>query len=239
MKSKKAQLAISVVCVVLGLMLAYQFQNANNISNIFAKQQIDELQQQLKDAQQQKLELEKAIEELDKKIEEYEQAAATTSGINNSLKSELDKVRMFSGQTKVQGPGVKITLSPMVSDIVDGYPVVIYADYLLQLVNELNASGAEAVMINDQRIVNSSTIRDIVTGVMQINGVRQPTDEPFEIYAIGDPATLEGGLKTALVQAFAMYGIDLKIEQQQNVIINKYNKVIDMKYAKPIEKEGD
>lgn len=238
MKSIKAQLSIAVVCIVLGLMLAYQFQNASNISSALAKKQVDELQQQLKDAQDQKQELEKSIAELDKKVEEYEKNASTVNGYTNSLKSELDKVRMLAGQSKLEGPGVEIILSPLVNDIDNKGSMVVYADYLLQLVNELNACGAEAIMINDQRIINTSTIRDVVLGVLQINGVRLSTTEQFKVMAIGDPATLEGGLKTALVQAFADYGIRMDIKQSQKVTIFKYNKVIDFKYAKPV-KEGD
>lgn len=238
MKSRRAQLSIAVVCIFLGLMLAYQFQNANNISNLYAKQQVDDLQQQLKDAQKQKEELEKSINDLDNKIAEYEKGAANSNSYANEMKVTLDQVRMFAGQTDVHGPGVKITLSPKVPELKNEPTASIHDFNLLRLVNELNACGAEAIAINGQRIVNTSTIRDIVDGVLRINGISQPMDQPFEVLAIGDPSTLEGGLKTALVDELSMYGIDIKIEQAADVVINKYNKVIDFKYAKPV-KEGE
>lgn len=241
MKSLKAQLSIAAVCIVLGLMLAYQFQNASNILNIYAGKQIDDLQQQLKDAQTQKQDLENSITDLQKKIDEYEKTASNANGYANSLKSTLDEVRQFAGQTDVEGPGVVITVSPVVSDLGNSLPVTVSASELQMLINELNACGAEAVMAFDQRIVSTTAIRDMTadSSIVQINGVSEPTTGPFEVKAIGDPATLEGGLKTVLVQAFSdYYGIDLKIEQQQKITIKAYNKVVNFKYAKPV-KEGD
>lgn len=239
MKSLKAQLSIAAVCIVLGLMLAYQFQNASSISKLFAQQQVDELQQQLKDAQTQKQDLEKSISDLEKKIEDYEKNASAIDGTTKNLKDELDRVRMFAGQTDVEGPGVKITLSPLDTSLNNnkGY-MEVDESLLLVLVNELKACNAEAIAVNEQRIVASSTIRDVGTAYVQINGVRYRTDEQVVIWAIGDPGTLEGGLKTTMVQTFKDYFINLKIEQNQNIKIGKYNKVIDFKYAKPV-KEGD
>lgn len=239
MKSRKAQYSIAIVCVVLGLMLAYQFQNANNISSIYARKQVDEMQGQLIEVQKQKEDLEKSVSSLENKIEEFEKSATITSGYASSLKNELDNVRMLAGLTKVEGAGVIVTVSPQISDIDNKSTIEVYAEYLLLLVNELNASGAEAIMINGERVVSTTQIRDVVLGrTIQINGVRQRSYEPFEIKAIGDPATLDGGLKTSAEQVLLGYGIRLDIQKSSKVTINKYNKVIEPIYAKPV-KEGE
>lgn len=237
MKSLKAQYSIAAVCVVLGLMLAYQFQNANSIINAGKNKQIDEIQEQLKQTQKQKEELQASIASLEKKIEDYEKSATTSSGYASSLKTELDNVRMLAGLTKVEGTGVIVMVSPQILGIENNGTAEIYAEHLLLLVNELNASGAEAISINGERFVSTTQIRD-VAHTIQINGVRQKPYEPFKVMAIGEPATLEGGLKTSVEQYLKDYGILLNIQQSKKVTIDKYNKVIEPKFAKPV-KEGE
>ncbi len=69
---------------------------------------------------------------------------------------------------------------------------LIVHDYDLQLVvNELTASGAEAIAINGQRVISRTAIRCVGPTIM-VNNV--PIVPPFEILAVGDPGTLAGGL---------------------------------------------
>jgi len=65
-------------------------------------------------------------------------------------------------------------------------------DDLLKLVNELNAAGAEAIAINDERIIATTEIRNAGNYIV-INTNRYSA--PFEIKAIGNPDTLEAALK--------------------------------------------
>ena len=67
---------------------------------------------------------------------------------------------MSAGLLEVKGPGIIITLdyTPLEEDM--GFdPSLIYPEYLLLLLNELNSSGAEAIAINEQRIISTSEIR--------------------------------------------------------------------------------
>lgn len=239
MKSLKAQTYVAVVCVVLGLMLAYQFKAVKNISNIGVSQKVLELQNQLNQAKKQKEEFELSIKELEKKINEYERDIANTGSITNSLKNELDRARIIAGQTKVEGPGVIIKVTPQPQNIENKEPAPVSFVHLLLIINELNSSGAEAIMINTQRVVSTTQIRE--AGLMiVINDVRYSAFEEFEIKAIGDPTTLEtainlpGGVK----QELAYFNIGITTQKSDDIVILKYNKVIDQKYAKPA-KEGE
>jgi len=233
MKSFKAQFAVALVCVVLGLMLAYQFRAVKSYSNLAVSKQVEDLSSQLNEAKKQKEDLEKSILELEKKIEEYEQNAASSSAYANSLKKELDNVRILAGQTNVEGPGVIITVEPMKGIDMSGSVAVSFV-HLLPIINELNASGAEAIMINNQRIVSTTQIRDAGSMII-INSVRLSAFDKFEIKAIGDPTTLEvainlpGGVKDEL----SYYGIDVRTQKSDNIVVLKHNKVIEFKYAKP------
>lgn len=239
MKSIKAQLSIAIVCVILGLMLAYQFQAVKNISSIASSRRIEELSTQLNLAKKQKDDLDKNVKELDKKIENYEKEAASTSGIANSLKNELDHFRMMAGSTNVSGPGISISIIPPTQNLDNKEPVPIDFLYLLVIINELNSSGAEAIMVNNQRIVSTTQIREAGNTIV-INDVRYSKYDIFDVKAIGNSTTLEvamnlnGGPK----QQLSLYGINIKIQKSNNIIIFKYNKVMNFKFAKQV-KEGE
>ncbi|KPU44036.1 hypothetical protein OXPF_22020 [Oxobacter pfennigii] len=239
MKSFKAQLYVAVVCIVLGLMLAYQFRAVKNISTLASSKRILELTNELNEAKKQKEDMEKNVRDLELKIEEFENSVSNTDAITNSLKRELDRVRIIGGLTKVEGPGVIIKVTPQMQNLDNINLVPVSFIHLLLVLNELNASGAEAIMVNNQRIVSTTQIRDAGSMII-INDVRYSAFEEFEIKAIGDPVILEsamnmaGGIRQELVNS----GIGCTIQKSDNVVILKYNKVIDFKYVIPV-KEGE
>lgn len=239
MKSLKAQIYVAVVCVVLGLMLAYQFQAVKNAVGVARNQKLEELSAQLSEAQKQKLDLEKNIKELDKTIESYEQEMANSGGVASALKNELDRVKTLAGLTEVEGPGISITVNPVEQELGIDEPAPIDFRALLLIINELNASGAEAIMINKQRIVSTTQIRTAGYTII-INGVRFSATDKFEIDAIGNPTTLEGAmnfpsLKDDIEQ---YYFATFKTKKADKITILKYNKIPEYKFAKPV-KEGE
>ena len=78
--------------------------------------------------------------------------------------------------------------------ITDGVHRKVEAYDLLQLLNELRAAGAEAIAINEQRVVYSTYIVDIrnANTYIRVNG--EKVASPYIIKAIGDPTYLESGL---------------------------------------------
>lgn len=170
---------------------------------------------------------EKAKEELvdvQGKIDEYKKNEESEEETIKLLEKDLEDTNMKIGLTNVQGEGITITLS----DTSDG--TVGYED-LLWLVNELILAGAEAISINDQRIVAMS---DIVnpSNFIQINSERVAS--PFEIKAIGDTKHLESALSIKngyidTVKNNQKCEISLKTG---NVVISKYNGNLTLDYVK-------
>lgn len=241
MKSLKGQLYVSVICIILGLMLAYQFKAIKQFTIITKQSQIDDVENQLTAIEKEKDDLSKTIQELQAQRDQYEKNASDRDAWVKSLTDQLNNLRDFAGLTKLQGPGVIITLSPQDQSSLEPNAPQGTIDYMdvLDVINQLNAAGAEAIMVNGQRIVNTTEITSIANDVfISINGVRSSAYEPFKIYAIGNPDNLEtalnmtGGLKDTLV------GLSIKIQKANNVTVNPYQRSTDMKYAKSI-KDGD
>ncbi|WP_078550641.1 DUF881 domain-containing protein [Litchfieldia alkalitelluris] len=122
-----------------------------------------------------------------------------------NLVEDVEKYRMYIGDIKVKGQGVKVTLEDA-SYVPSGEDVnnyLVHESHLFKVINELYISGAQAVSINGKRLSHNSYI--YCNGpVVTVDGNQYPA--PFIISAIGDPEVLNpalninGGVKDQLVQ---------------------------------------
>ena len=234
MKKMRSQLSLGVVCIILGLMLSFQLKTTYNSTNITGKRDIQNINKELDALQKQRDDLNVKLQEYQKKVEGYEKAAASESGTAKVMKAEIDKLRFLSGMVDVKGAGITITITP-VTDITTRETSPIGSSDLIDIINDLNASGAEAISINDERYVGRTQIRDIADSI-KINDSKFDSTQVFKIKAIGSPVTLDGSLKYPgnIVDDLRKAGIEVKISETNNVKILKYNKNLDYKYMKKI-----
>jgi uncharacterized protein YlxW (UPF0749 family) len=113
---------------------------------------------------------------------------ATLAEQSADLATRLRRLEIQTGYVPVRGPGVRIK----VASAPDAVPNdEIRDEDLALLVDGLWTAGAEAIAINDQRIVALGGIRN--TGrAIHING--RPLTPPYVIEAIGNPGTLQARL---------------------------------------------
>ena len=149
---------------------------------------------------------------------------------NDKTLSLIEHYKMLSGFTDVVGEGVIIQLS--LQDLDQPLNLVDFHRNLLLLINELNAAGAEAISIKDERIISNSEI--VVAGSqIVVNG--QKLSVPFTIYAIGSPDTLEASLnlRQGYVDRLRNNGYFIEIKKSDRVEIPKYPLVPSFDYAEP------
>lgn len=109
------------------------------------------------------------------------------------LKKEGDALGLAAGRTDVEGPGVEVQLTDSklpVDKLPEGFSVddiVVHQQDVQAVVNALWAGGAEAMMIQDQRIISTSAVRCVGNTLILQGRVYSP---PYRIRAIGDPATM-------------------------------------------------
>ena len=84
-----------------------------------------------------------------------------------------------------QGLGIVVTLRD------NEYKDIEYSDLLI-LVNELRLAGAEAISINDERVVTRSDLRAVSGNLILLNQKR--LSSPYIVKAIGNQQYLESGL---------------------------------------------
>ena len=236
MKNIKFQLAIAFVCVVLGLMLTTQFRAVKQGVGPVSEYRARELAAQVKDLKSEKEALLKVKNEYETKLRTYESTASEGSAVGRMLKQELDNARIIAGLEDVEGPGITVELNDGKFGEQNNY-ALITGSMILEVLNELNAAGAEAISINGQRIVSNSEVRQIGSGILiNINGERMAP--PFTLKAIGNPEQLEAALRLrgGVAENIESMGVAVIINSSTNIKIGKFNGVIEKKYAKVVKK---
>ncbi|HOS69703.1 MAG TPA: DUF881 domain-containing protein [Bacillota bacterium] len=237
MKNIKYQIAVAVVCLVLGIMVSIQFRTVKQGVGPVSEYRARELAAQLKKVREENVKLQNLKNDYESKIKEFEDTASQGSAYAKILKDELDQARIMAGIEDVEGPGITVVVDDLKFSEKVNYPLISYS-MLLELLNELNAAGAEAVSINGQRIISTTEIRQI--GGIHININTVSFAPPFIFKAIGDPKTLEAALRLreGIAERLENSGVAVTITQEQLIRIPKYNGVIERKYAKVV-KEGE
>ena len=102
------------------------------------------------------------------------------------------------GTTAVEGPAVQVVLDDAgytLETLPEGYTVddvVVHQQDVQAVINALWAGGAEAMMVQDQRIISSSAVRCVGNTLYLQGRVYSP---PYTITAIGDPGVLMRSLQ--------------------------------------------
>ncbi|CCJ33364.1 MULTISPECIES: DUF881 domain-containing protein [Caloramator] len=231
MNNRSSQLWIGFICVILGFMVSYQLRYIKTPRYQYTTRQFENLVKETEDLKKQRDELLIKTQELQMKIDEIEKSVASSNKVASQMKEELDQLRLLSGLTDVEGPGIEITITP-VNDLSNKQASQVYYKDLIDIVNELNSAGAEAISINDERFVGRTQIRQAGLSI-KINDSKFDPTQPFVIKAIGDPAILEGAFKMpdSIIEILKKIGgFEIKIVRSDKIKILKYNKNLEYKY---------
>ncbi|MBE7014408.1 MAG: DUF881 domain-containing protein [Ruminococcaceae bacterium] len=234
MKNRKAQLSIGFVCMILSFFIVLQLKTVkNNTVNTYPTQIRVEQSQELLRLEKEKNEaLYKQVMEYKDEIAEYQSQV----NADEILIKDLRNAEIVAGMVSVQGPGLMITLNDgeVASNInIDENLYVVHQDDILRILNELRSAGAEALSVNDQRVLATSEIR-CAGNTVSINNTR--TAAPFVIKAIGDPEQLESGIKMRggiFDDLSPWISIELK-KVTDDIVIPAYAGKIEFKHAKII-----
>lgn len=229
MRSKSGQISIMAVCLVLGIMLAVQFKNSQNSDINLRGTRSEEIVIKLNTVTQERDALAKEVISLREKIAHVQNNDDATAGIQEELK----KSNMAAGLVPVEGQGIVVTLndSPRTVQIdEDPNALIIHDKDILRVVNELKASGAEAISVNGERIMAMSEIRCAGTTILVNSNKIGP---PFVIQAIGDPQMLESGLsiKGGIVEELKYYSLQVQIQKSERVKIPAYSGALKFNYS--------
>ncbi|MBI5707776.1 MAG: DUF881 domain-containing protein [Armatimonadetes bacterium] len=192
-------LPVSMLSLVLGFMMILAWIPVSRESGRGGGPDIDldqrlnaaQIEQSLRD-EYQRMTVE--VKKLREEKTQLENAMGDQTRQSKVLNDTLQDTKLFTGLTEVEGPGVTITLKDSEradSGSIPNNDLIVHDVDVLRVVNELRASGAEAIAINNQRVIGRTSIR-CVGPTIQVDGV--PVASPVRIRAVGDPEAMIGGL---------------------------------------------
>lgn len=175
----------------------------------------------------------KELENKEEQLEKTRQTAATNNEGDKENETEIKNNQKLLGLTDVSGKGMIIKLDENrevdSNEVVNINGYLVHEEDLLYIVNELFNSGADAVSINDQRIVSTTSIA-CDGNIIRING--KMVGVPITIKAIGYPERMKYALTRpgGYLETMANDGVVVYVENSENISIPKYDGVYSYEY---------
>ena len=211
-------IAITSICFLLGILLALQYKGVDLSEKLKNEEyvRIEDVKNQLLSEVRKNQELLTINSDLQIKIEEFQNSFGDENERVAMIEKELDRLKLFLGLYSVKGSGIIVTLDRGTHEFSS-----IRDTDLLKLVNELKASGAQAISINEERLLSMTEIRE-AGNFMIING--RKIAEPYSIKAISDKDKLDSSINMigGVVEELKLY-MGVEIEKSDEVIIEKIN----------------
>lgn len=238
MDKKKISLILGIMCLLLTCGIVIQIKTINGTGTTTST---NAKENELRDA------VLKAKEKYDNLYEELEEAEnqleveRTNATQNNTeledLENTIKEVNKILGSSEVTGYGLVITINDnqkisLSSWFADPNLLLVHDTDLINVVNELKNAGAEAISINEQRIVTTSAI-ECDGNVIKVNG--EKIGAPFTIKAIGLPEVLisvnrVGGYLDYLEEDRYL-DITVTKSDKEKITIPKYTGIMKFEYA--------
>ena len=237
LNKKVVSLVLGFMCFALTLGICIQIRTVNNSnSTVSNNREENQLRAEVLKYKEKYENQAKAVERAEEELEKERQKSTQNSDELQEKEDKIQESNKMIGLAEAKGPGIIITLKDSKKDIKNALnpsELVVHDEDVLNVINELKNAGAEAISINDQRVIPTTGI--ICGGnIIEIN--KEKVGVPFVIKAIGLPEQL-----AALDRPYGyLYwlkedGIQVSLERSEDITIPKYTGTITYNYAKTIE----
>lgn len=229
---------VPVVCLLAGLLLAatHGVSGGGEIRASDSPRLVD----LVRDAQQ-------SVDRLSSQRDALSSQIDSTHGRSSDLAltamlARAAELTAAAGLDAVHGPGLVITLTDAQRDANGRFPrdatpddLVVHQQDIQAVLNALWSAGAEAVQMQDQRIISTSAPR-CVGNTLLLNG--RTYSPPYTITAIGDVTAMKSALAAApLVTLYKQYvirfGLGYTEQTSSDVQIVGHTEPVRMQFAQP------
>ncbi|MDP8970618.1 MAG: DUF881 domain-containing protein [Actinomycetota bacterium] len=177
------QLAVALACGVLGFLLVAQVRATEQLGERLEAEREEDLAQILADLTSESDRLQSEITELRLTLLAFETSAQGEQLALRSLQDRLDDVRILAGTVAAEGEGIVLTIDDPGAEITQ--------ELLVDTIQELRDAGAEAIALNDVRLVVSSAF---ATRNDRLLVDDEPIEAPYRVVAIGPAETMAKAL---------------------------------------------
>jgi uncharacterized protein YlxW (UPF0749 family) len=233
------RLVVPVVTAAAGLMFAMSFQAAQG-SDLRADRDLPQL---IMDGDAKVSAKAAQLDALRTEVDSLSKTSAPSDQRLEGLTERADALAATAATTKVRGPGLEVALDDAhrtVESLPDGFTaddIVVHQQDVQAVVNALWTSGAEAMMIQDQRVISTSAVRCVGNTLILQGRVYAP---PYRIKAIGDIERMQRGLDgDTAVNIYKQYvdavGLGWSAKTLGSVEFPAYSGSVDFQYATPLK----
>jgi uncharacterized protein YlxW (UPF0749 family) len=183
-------ISIALALSVVGFVGAIQW-NSSVAREAFTTSAQQTLARQVTGLEAEQNDLRSQIAAAEAEVQRVQAESTSDSAALEQLNQQLAAARLSVGLTAVKGPGVIVEIADSKRIVPEGENpanFIVLVDDLRDIVAALWASGAEAISINDERLVATSSIYGVGASVLVNTAFLSP---PFRIQAIGADGLLE------------------------------------------------
>ncbi len=238
MNKKLIGLILGVMCLILTCGICIQVKTVNSANSPLSTSSTEnDLRDQVLKAKEKYDNKYNDLEKITNELEQERKNVTENNSELTSLEEQINQANKALGLTEVTGTGVIVTLKDNdtlnSNSNIDLSNSIVHDVDIIAIVNELKNAGAEAISINDHRVVPTTSI-SCDGNVIKING--EKVGVPFEIKAIGLPEQL-AALKRpgGYLDLLDGWGVITEFKKVNTVTIPKYTGVIDFKYAQNVK----
>lgn len=229
---------VGIMALLIGLVISIQISTVqgSDLGGLIPVSKAKAYEEKLKSVIAEKDEITKELISYEERMALIEQNKAEEDFFLKGVITDLEKYKIAAGVVDVHGPGIIITIDdpiPVAGMENDFSMIMANYELLLSLVNKLKDAGAEAISINEQRIIATTEI-SLAGSHVNINAV--PTAPPYVVKAIGNSDTLYSTItiRYGIIDEMKnkdKYGLQVNIEKKDDVVIPRYGGIIQFKHA--------
>ena len=220
MKRFGKALVFGILCLILTFAITVQLRVSSLSESESSQTKItDKLKDEIFRLNDENVKLAEKFQNTTSELDDARNQAAQNDSSSKDTSELIKKYTIVSGKTDVTGQGIIIKYKPS-----DNEAKADMVKDLRDVVNEIKNAGAEAIEINNQRIVGTTAI-EMVKNKIEINDTE--VSENFIIKAIGDSNLMYSGLirPGGTIENIKESGVSIEINSENAIKINKYNEI--------------
>jgi uncharacterized protein YlxW (UPF0749 family) len=219
----KANALALLLAILLGFAVATQVRQNQSLGLESLRQ--SDLVTILDDATQRSARLDQNARDLQATRDQLASGSTSGAAAVRAAQERLDALGILAGATRATGPGIRMTIADPGGKV--------KAPDLLDAIQELRNARAEAIQVNNVRIVASSHFDPGAAGI-EIDG--KSVTQPYTIAAIGNPATMASAMEIpgGLSVNVRNLGATISIAQEKDLTVGALHPLSEPRYARPV-----
>ncbi|HLY21269.1 MAG TPA: DUF881 domain-containing protein [bacterium] len=234
---RRWQVALTAVALVVGFVFTVQSRTEQSIETGLqvSSGRLGEVAYRYRAEDERQTAMRAEIADLRREIADDEQRAAADQRVTASLATELGMLRAAAGLTALRGPGLAVTITDSRRALRPGEDpnlVLIHYSDVRAVVNMLWAAGAEAVAVNDERIIATTGLSCVGTTILCNTRRMAP---PYRIVAIGNQDTMMAAAQArgGILDQLRAFEFPVTVTTGTDLPVPAYGGGFVYRYAKP------